>query len=112
MPIKTTKVTVETETLTVVRGAKVETGCCPDCGVEVDVIGISAQALQDPVTVVQVQEWLATGKLHFWQTANGSAQLCVKSLLECLDSEEARSLRDLLGSPTNQSQKEESRKQQ
>ena len=95
MPVKTTRITVEIETLTVVHGASVETGCCPDCGVEVDVVAITAQALKDPDTVAQLREWLAMGKLHCWQTADGSAQLCVKSLLQCLDSEEARSLRDL-----------------
>ena len=109
--MRTTKVTVETETLTVVHGARVVKACCPSCGVEVEVIALGAQALTDPATVGQVQEWLAAGELHFWQTADGSAQLCVKSLLECLDSAEARRLCDLLEGPTNQSQRDGSRRQ-
>lgn len=88
-----TKITVETETLTVIRRAKAAMGWCPDCRAEVEVIASDDESLADPATVAQLQQWLGTGKLHLWQTAHGPAQLCIQSLLRCLEWEEARRFR-------------------
>jgi hypothetical protein len=82
--VKTTRITVETETLMIVRRAKAVLAWCPDCRAEVDVITVN-DGLQEPATAAQIQEWLGTGKLHFWQQADGPAQICVTSLLQCFD---------------------------
>ena len=83
MAVKTTRITVETETLIVVRRAKATLAWCPDCRAEVDVITLDHDSLTEPSTAAQIHEWHATGKLHFWQSANGPAQICVTSLLQC-----------------------------
>ena len=36
--------------------------------------------------------WLAAGKLHAWSTEGGPTQICMKSLLECLETEDVPSL--------------------
>jgi hypothetical protein len=84
MVVKTTRITVETETLTIIRRAKAVLAWCPDCRAEVDVITLDNDSLAEPVTVAQIQQWLGTGKLHLWQPAHGLAQICVTSLLNCL----------------------------
>jgi hypothetical protein len=88
--VKTTRITIETETLMIVRRAKTALGWCPDCHAEVDVITLENDNLAEPVTAAQIQEWLATGKLHLWQAPNGATRICVTSLLQCFGLEEAR----------------------
>ena len=78
MTTRTTRITVETETFTIIRRAKVTTGWCPECHIPADIITVD---LRDS----QVQDWVSTGKLHLWNTGDGTAQLCVSSLLRCLD---------------------------
>lgn len=90
-----TRITVETETLTIIRRAKAAMHWCPDCRAEVEVIALDNESLTDPAIAPQFQKWLGTGKLHLWQSTNGPAQLCVRSLLQCFEWEEVRRFRDL-----------------
>lgn len=85
MAARTTRITVETETLIVIRRAKAILGWCPDCLANVEIITLNADSLADPATAAQIQQWLATGSLHHWSTAN-EAHMCVPSLLSCFDS--------------------------
>jgi hypothetical protein len=80
---KTTRITVETETLVIVRHAKAAMSWCPGCRAEVDVVTLDSDSLIEPATADQIREWLATGKLHLSQPANGPIQICVSSLLQC-----------------------------
>lgn len=93
---KTIRMTVETETLMIVHRAKVVLAWCPDCHAEVAVITVNLDATVYPFTATQIREWLDTGKLHWWQPANGPAQICVPSLLQCFESQQ---LRKFLRSP-------------
>jgi hypothetical protein len=81
--VKTTRITVETETLMIVRRAKATLSWCPYCRAEVDVITLDTDSLAEPNTAAQIHEWHSTGKLHLWQPVNGPAQICVTSLLQC-----------------------------
>ena len=87
---KTTRITVETETLLVIRGAKAFLAWCPSCRAEVDVIALGNDSLAGSITAAQIQEWLGTSGLHFWQTANGPAQICLPSLFQCFELEEVQ----------------------
>ena len=80
---KTTRITVETETLVIVRHARAARSWCPGCRAEVDVVTLDADSLVEPATAAQIRQWQATGKLHLSQPANGLAQICVSSLLQC-----------------------------
>jgi hypothetical protein len=90
---KTTKITIETETLVIVRRAKVTRGWCPDCRAEVDVIALESNTLVESSITGRIQERLGTGKVHSWQPANGPVQICFPSLLGCFESAEARRVR-------------------
>ena len=89
MPVRTTRITVETETVTLVRRAKVAVGWCPECHAEADVITLDEQSLADEETATQIQQWIATGNLHMCR-AQGRVQLCVQSLLRFFEMEEGR----------------------
>ena len=81
---------METELLVVIRRAKAVLAWCPECLANVETITLDADSLSEPATAAQIQEWLATGKLHLWQPVNGSAQICVTSLLQCFELEDVR----------------------
>ena len=84
MAAKTTRITVETERLIVVRRAKATLAWCPDCRAEVDVITLDHDSFIEPATAAQIDAWQSTGKLHLWQPAHGLARICVTSLLQCV----------------------------
>ena len=88
MAMKTTRITVETETLMIVHRAIAALAWCPDCGAAVDVIALDNDSLAEPSTAAQIQDWLGTGRLHLWQPATGPAQICVTSLLQCFELED------------------------
>jgi hypothetical protein len=102
---QTTRITVETETLTVFRRAKAGVSWCPECRAEVDVITLTDDSFSEPATAAQVEAWLRTGNLHFWRFASGPAQICVPSLLQCFESEKPRRF-----SPANEGPLDESRR--
>ena len=81
---------METESLVVIRRAKAVLAWCPECLANVETIKLDANSLAEPATAAQIQEWLATDKLHFWQLADGYTQICVTSLLQCFELDEAR----------------------
>ena len=83
--VKTTRITVETETLVVVRRAKAAVSWCPGCRAVVDVVTIDAGSLVEPATGAQLRQWQETGKLHLSHLASGAAQICVSSLLQCFE---------------------------
>jgi len=90
MTAKTTRITVETETLLVIRGAKAFLAWCPSCGAEVNVIALDNESLAGSITAAQIQEWLGTSGLHFWETANGPARICLTSLFQCFELEQVK----------------------
>jgi hypothetical protein len=100
--VKTTWITVETEKLMIVRRARAVLAWCPDCRAEVDVIRLDNDDLGQPATATQLNEWLGTGKAHFWRPANGPAQICVTSLLRCFESAEFQTARRSNQNPPDQ----------
>jgi hypothetical protein len=85
---KTVRMTVETETLMIVRRAKAVSAWCPHCRDEVAVITVNIDGARDAITAAQIREWLDRGKLHWWQPAKGPAQICVPSLLQGFESQQ------------------------
>ena len=94
--MKTTRITVETETLTVVRRAKVVSTWCPQCCAERETITLDAESLADTRNAVEIERWKSTGKLHFWDAGDAS-RLCVKSLFQCFGCKDVLGLADLGG---------------
>ncbi|HUK23719.1 MAG TPA: hypothetical protein VLV49_03995 [Terriglobales bacterium] len=78
--LKATRITVETETMLIVRRAKAVLAWCPGCCAEVDVITLDNSP--ELVTAAQIYEWFGTSRLHFWQTPEGPVGICVNSLLQ------------------------------
>jgi hypothetical protein len=83
MVLKAIRVTVETDTLMVVRRAKAVTAWCPICGAQVDAVTLTPDSFPEPASAAQMQQWLAAGKLHLWHSQEGAVQVCVNSILLC-----------------------------
>ena len=80
--LRTTRITVETDTFLVVRRATAALAWCPACCAEVDVITLAEDSVLDPATSAQMEAWLGTGELHLWRSGEGAVQICMTSLLQ------------------------------
>jgi hypothetical protein len=92
MVVKTTRITIETETLLVVRRGNTIMTWCPVCCAQAEAMTLEGESLGEDIPSALLREWLAAGKLHFWSSEGGPAQICLPSLLRCLESQGARGL--------------------
>jgi hypothetical protein len=83
--VKTARITIETDTVMVVRHARTARAWCPECHGEVEVISLDNASVAESGAAAQLQEWISAGKLHVWQPAEGSVQICLASLLHCFE---------------------------
>lgn len=90
--VKTTTITIETESLLVVSRGRTIVTWCPACCAQAEVMTPERDSLGDSIPSALLRDWLAAGKLHVWSTEGGPTQICMKSLLQCLESEKVPSL--------------------
>jgi hypothetical protein len=76
MAVRTTKITIETEGLFLVRQARTVVTWCPGCEAEVE-----AMLLDEDTPAAQLLGGLPTGTLHIWSPAEGEARVCLPSLM-------------------------------
>ena len=88
MLVKTTRITIETESLLVVRRGKTVVTWCPVCCADVEAMTLEGDSLGEGIPSTFLRDWLALGKLHLWSPNGGPAQICLKSLLECFEFED------------------------
>ena len=73
MAVRTTKITIETEGLLVIRQARTVMTWCPGCQAEVDVVLLGEDT-------AQLLNGLPTGTLHIWSPPEGPVRICLPSL--------------------------------
>jgi hypothetical protein len=76
-----TKITIETDSLLILRGLIARRGWCPLCAAEVEMIALENARVISNLQPAAMKEWLNSGELHRSQTAEGLAQICLNSLL-------------------------------
>jgi|SRR5581483_4228964 hypothetical protein len=88
MRVKTTRITVESETITTIRRFGADRSWCPVCAAEVAVVAIEGLAgiLPDDVA----QSWIARGELHVSRYSGKSDCICLDSLLQCFQLQRAQ----------------------
>lgn len=84
MLAQTVRITVETDTVMLVRQARTCQAWCPLCQAQVDAIVVNDAHFPDRSTS-HIREWLRTGKLHRWGPSEGRAHICLVSLLRCFE---------------------------
>jgi len=78
---KQTKITIETDSLLIFRGRNSSRAWCPRCKAEGETIALESLGVMTNLDRVALEKWLESGELHRWQTAEGSALICLNSLL-------------------------------
>jgi len=96
--VKTTKITIETESQLVVHKTKTVVTWCPVCCAEVETMTLTAYGLGDGIPAAVLEGWLRTRMLHLWRHAEGADQICLPSLLQCFQAESV----PRLGTPKTQ----------
>jgi hypothetical protein len=84
MIAKTTKITIETEAILVVRHGQTVMTWCPKCQAEVEVM------LCEDTSIAQLLGGIRAGSLHVWRPADSSTQICLPSLLQLSQPSEAK----------------------
>jgi len=92
MVVKTTRITIETESLVVVHRGKTIVTWCPVCCAEAEAMTLEGDSLGEDFPSTLLRDLLAAGKLHLWSADGGPDRICLTSLLRCFESEDARRL--------------------
>ena len=78
---KQTRITIETESLLILRGRNSRRAWCSRCAAEVEMIALEDMGVISNLERPELEEWLNSGELHRLQTAEGSTLICLNSLL-------------------------------
>jgi hypothetical protein len=78
---KQTKITIETESLVILRGRNSRRAWCPQCAAEREVIALEEVGIISNLDRSAFEEWVNSGELHRSETPNGSTLICLNSLL-------------------------------
>ncbi len=78
---KQTKITVETDSVLILRSRISTRAWCPLCRAEAEMIDLQEAGLISNLDRTALQDWLNSADLHRSQTSDGSAVVCLNSLL-------------------------------
>jgi hypothetical protein len=79
---KQTRITIETDSLLVLRGRMPLRSWCPQCAAEREMIPIEGVGVISNLAPAEVQEWLESETIHRSQAADGAQLICLNSLLK------------------------------
>ena len=79
---KRTRITIETDSLLVLRGRKPLRDWCPQCGAEAEMIPLNDAGVVSNLPPAEVQAWMGSPDLHHTKTADGTALICLNSMLK------------------------------
>lgn len=78
---KQTKITIESDSLLILRGRSSSRAWCSQCGADAEMIALENVGVVSNLDRPALEAWLNSGELHRLQGTDGSAQVCVNSLL-------------------------------
>ena len=81
---KQTKITIETDSLVILRGRCSRPSWCPLCGAAVQTIALEEAEVLSKVERHAWAMWMESAALHQLAAADGSVLICVDSLLTCV----------------------------
>jgi hypothetical protein len=79
---KQTKMTIETDSLLVMRGTVSPRGWCPGCAADSELIPFDGIGVISNLTPSEVQAWLECEAIHHSQAPDGTRLICLNSLLK------------------------------
>ena len=78
---RTTKITIETDSLLIMRGRTSRRAWCARCAEQAEMISLDSTGVVSNLTPPELEEWLNSGDLHRSQTPEGADLICLNSLL-------------------------------
>ena len=78
---KLTKITIETDSLFMLRGRSSTRAWCPQCGADVEMIALENVGVVSNLDPPALEAWLNSAELHRTQAEDGSSRVCLNSLL-------------------------------
>ena len=78
---KQTKITIESDSLLILRGRSSSRAWCPQCGTDAEVIALDNVGVVSNLDRPALEAWLNSGDLHRLPGTDGSSQVCLNSLL-------------------------------
>ena len=79
-----TKITVEMDSLLVLRGRIPLRAWCPRCGTKVEMIPLDELGVVSNLPLAEVQAWLESEDLYHTTAADGAPMICLNSMLKRL----------------------------
>ena len=79
---KRTRITIKTDSLLVLRGRKSVRAWCPQCATEAEMIPLNDVGVVSNLPSEEVQAWMESPDLHHTKTADGTALICLNSMLK------------------------------
>jgi hypothetical protein len=79
---KRTRITIETDSLLVLRGRKPLWVWCPQCGAAAEMIPLNDVGVVSNLPPAEVQAWMESSDLHHTKTADGTDLICLNSMLK------------------------------
>jgi len=79
---KETKITIETESILILRGRSPLLAWCRDCGDEVEMIPLDGVGVISNLASPEVEVWMQSEDLHHTVTADGASLICLNSMLK------------------------------
>ena len=79
---KETKITIETDSLLILRGRTPLRAWCPGCGFEVEMIPVDSVGVISNLAPPDVKAWIQSEDLHHTMAADGGHLICLNSMLK------------------------------
>ncbi len=79
---KQTNVTIETDSLLILRGRSSNRSWCPLCAAEGEMVEVENLRVVSNLESHALEEWLNSAQLHRLQSPGGSTLICLYSLLD------------------------------
>lgn len=76
-----TKITIETDSLLILRARHSQRAWCPRCAAETEIIALENVGVMSNLDRPALEEWLNSEELHRLPTPEGSQLICLNSLL-------------------------------
>ncbi len=79
---KRTRITIETESLLVLRGQTSLRAWCPQCGAEAEMIPLNDVGVVSNLPPGEIRAWIESQELHHNRTSDGGSLICLNSMLK------------------------------
>lgn len=85
-----TKITIETDSLLILRAGNSKRAWCPRCAAEGEMIALKEAGVISNHEPTALEDWLNSAELHRSQASDGSTLICLNSLLACVQNKRIR----------------------